>query len=289
MNMRIFISILALAPVSVYVHAEECMNDNVVQDDGSCKPLAAVDLGEAAKYAVLAGSGITIGIGSSVVPGKIGISPGTAVIGFDNFDDAPAAYAGRAGAYDGYNEAAAAHVGPADRNLTKYIAGQAAPYNSSTMYKLEDFILSDRDMGLMSLQPGVYKFAVAAALNGRLILDDSAKETKDKPHVWIFQIGSTVLFAADSEVVFKTQTDANAGYPKSNSAVDQVTWQVGSSATIMGGAKVIGNVLAYASISTNQDAYVNGRLVAKNAAVTIDKTAICSDSAGCSLTAAIAI
>eukprot|EP00613_Pedinella_sp_CCMP2098_P061754 CAMPEP_0171984400 /NCGR_PEP_ID=MMETSP0993-20121228/273806_1 /TAXON_ID=483369 /ORGANISM="non described non described, Strain CCMP2098" /LENGTH=293 /DNA_ID=CAMNT_0012637217 /DNA_START=462 /DNA_END=1343 /DNA_ORIENTATION=- len=293
--MRIFISVLALIPISVYGHPEECVDGLAAPPAFSCTPLAAVKLGAAADYAVLAAAAITKTNGGSIfpsgnqVPGKLGISPGSAVVGFDAFDDAPAAYAGRAGAYDGYNEAAAAHVGPADRNLTKYIAGQAAPYNSSTMYKLEDFILSDRDMGLMSLQPGVYKFAVAAALNGRLILDDSAKETKDKPHVWIFQIGSTVLFAADSEVVFKTQTDANAGYPKSNSAVDQVTWQVGSSATIMGGAKVIGNVLAYASISTLDDVVVNGRLLAKNAAVTIDKTAICSDSAGCSLTAAIAI
>eukprot|EP00613_Pedinella_sp_CCMP2098_P030651 CAMPEP_0171734888 /NCGR_PEP_ID=MMETSP0991-20121206/31231_1 /TAXON_ID=483369 /ORGANISM="non described non described, Strain CCMP2098" /LENGTH=240 /DNA_ID=CAMNT_0012331051 /DNA_START=447 /DNA_END=1166 /DNA_ORIENTATION=+ len=240
MNMRIFISILALAPVSVYVHAEECMNDNVVQDDGSCKPLAAVDLGEAAKYAVLAGSGITIGIGSSVVPGKIGISPGTAVIGFDNFDAASEAFAGKAGLYTAYEEAAAAYVGPADRTLVAYVDGQAKVYDSTAMYKPADFILSDKDMGGMTLKPGVYKFAVAAALNGRLVLDDSG----EAPHVWIFQTGSTAIFAANSEVIFQTQMSGAV----SNSAVDQVTWQVGSSATMNSGAKVIGNVLAYASI-----------------------------------------
>mmetsp|Transcript_62797 Transcript_62797/g.125892 ORF Transcript_62797/g.125892 Transcript_62797/m.125892 type:complete len:282 (+) Transcript_62797:523-1368(+) len=281
MNMRIFISILALAPVSVYVHAEECMNDNVVQDDGSCKPLAAVDLGEAAKYAVLAGSGITIGIGSSVVPEtkKIGVSPGTSVIGFDNFDAASEAFAGKADLYTAYEEAASAYVGPANRHLKAYVDGA---YDSDTQYKPADFILSDKDMGGMTLKPGVYKFAVAAALTGRLILDDSGSD----PLVWIFQTGSTAIFAANSEVIFMSQITSGAG---SNSAVEKVTWQVGSSATMNSGAKVIGNVLAYASITTLDDVVVNGRLLAKNAAVTIDKTAICSDSAGCSLTAAIAI
>mmetsp|Transcript_67595 Transcript_67595/g.132563 ORF Transcript_67595/g.132563 Transcript_67595/m.132563 type:complete len:288 (-) Transcript_67595:234-1097(-) len=269
MNMRIFISILALAPVSVYVHAEECMNDNVVQDDGSCKPLAAVDLGEAAKYAVLAGSGITIGIGSSVVPGKIGISPGTAVIGFDNFDAASEAFAGKADLYTAYEEAAAAYVGPADRTLVAYVDGQAKVYDSTAMYKPADFILSDKDMGGMTLKPGVYKFAVAAALTGRLILDDSGSD----PLVWIFQTGSTAIFAANSEVIFMSQITSGAG---SNSAVEKVTWQVGSSATMNSGAKVIGNVLAYASITTLDDVVVNGRLLAKNAAVTMIHTTVCA-------------
>mmetsp|Transcript_62796 Transcript_62796/g.125890 ORF Transcript_62796/g.125890 Transcript_62796/m.125890 type:complete len:282 (+) Transcript_62796:523-1368(+) len=278
MNMRIFISILALAPVSVYVHAEECMNDNVVQDDGSCKPLAAVDLGEAAKYAVLAGSGITIGIGSSVVPEtkKIGVSPGTSVIGFDNFDAASEAFAGKADLYTAYEEAASAYVGPANRHLKAYVDGA---YDSDTQYKPADFILSDKDMGGMTLKPGVYKFAVAAALNGRLVLDDSG----EAPHVWIFQTGSTAIFAANSEVIFQTQMSGAV----SNSAVDQVTWQVGSSATMNSGAKVIGNVLAYASITTLDDVVVNGRLLAKNAAVTTQKTTICSSTiaAECPLTA----
>ncbi|KAJ1403920.1 hypothetical protein B484DRAFT_404956, partial [Ochromonadaceae sp. CCMP2298] len=105
-----------------------------------------------------------------------------------------------------------------------------------------------------TLPPGVYKFAVAAMLNGVLTLD-AAGQTHP---VWTFQIGSALYFASSSQVVF-----LGAGH------ADHVTWQVGSSATIMGRAKVIGNVLAYASITAGAQATVEGRLLARSAAVTV--------------------
>ncbi|KAJ1380623.1 hypothetical protein B484DRAFT_411986, partial [Ochromonadaceae sp. CCMP2298] len=105
-----------------------------------------------------------------------------------------------------------------------------------------------------TLPPGVYKFAVAAVLNGVLTLDGNGQ----RDPVWTFQIGSAMYFGPSSEVVFKGAVDAN-----------HVTWQVGSSATIMGRAKVIGNILAYASITASGDARVEGRLLARSAAVTV--------------------
>jgi hypothetical protein len=100
----------------------------------------------------------------------------------------------------------------------------------------------------------VYKFAVAAVLNGVLTLNGEGQENP----VWTFQIGSAMYFGPSSEVRFLGTGNA-----------DHVTWQVGSSATIMGRAKVIGNVLAYASITASGDARVEGRLLARSAAVTV--------------------
>jgi hypothetical protein len=54
-----------------------------------------------------------------------------------------------------------------------------------------------------------------------------------------------------------------------NGNADDVTWQVGSSATMNPGASIIGNVLAYAAITANPGVSVNGRLLAKTEGVTI--------------------
>jgi len=194
-----------------------------------------IDLGDAGNYAILAGAAIT-NVGASVIIGNVGIHPGSVVTGFGT---------------------PAIHLGAIDVANTASFSAKSAlttAYNEAAGKEF-DADLSNQDLGGMTLPPGVYKFAVAAVLNGVLTLD--AADQRDP--VWTFQIGSAMYFGPSSEVVFKHGV-GNAGH---------VTWQVGSSATIMGRAKVIGNVLAYASITAGAQATVEGRLLARSAAVTV--------------------
>lgn len=108
----------------------------------------------------------------------------------------------------------------------------------------------------MTLLPGVYKFDAAAALTGVLTLNAKG----DPSATWVFQIGSSLLFAGNSAVRF-TSNFGNA---------DFVYWQVGSSATLGPNANIMGNIMAYQSITLNGKAVVKGRLLARLAAVTLD-------------------
>jgi type VI secretion system secreted protein VgrG len=126
--------------------------------------------------------------------------------------------------------------------------------------------MTDVDLGGKTLPPGVYCFAVAAAQAvGDLTLDGQG----DPNAVWIFQIASTLTISPN------VSTTMIGGGNACN-----VYWQVGSSATINGGAQLIGNVFAQASISLLNGATVSpGRTLAQTAAVTMQSTNI--SNAGC--------
>jgi hypothetical protein len=205
-------------------------------------PVWTVVLGnDLREYAILAASTIT-NSGASVVKGKVGLYPGSAITGF-----LPGA--GVEAGVDAANPksvAAQLALGLAYEQA----AGAPCPVGND---------LSNEDLGDMILPPGVYKFRSTAALNGKLTLNANGVTNPE----WIFQIGSAILFTADSEVVF-----SNGG------SHNHVTWQVGSSATLNTGASIIGNILAYASITARPDVKVNGRLLARNGAVAIDSDAV---------------
>ncbi|KAJ1421525.1 hypothetical protein B484DRAFT_332700, partial [Ochromonadaceae sp. CCMP2298] len=190
-----------------------------------------IDLGAASSYAILAGSAITTsGPVESVVTGDIGVYPGTSITGF-----------------------------PIGRQQDLYAqAAQAAltsAYNTAAGLTTNT-VLSDQDLGGMTLLPGVYKFASNAALSsGVLTLDANG----DPDATWTFQIGAAILFAADSQVVFKD------GVGKT----EYVYWQVGSSCTVYARATVVGSILAHIAITVETESTVLGRLLARGAAVTI--------------------
>ncbi len=205
---------------------------------GGQQPL---DLGLAEPYAILAGSAVTsAGTVGTVVNGDIGVSPGSAVDGFP-----PAIINGAINAANGAAEGAKSSL------TTAYGILVAKPFNTT---------LTSQDLGGMTLLPGVYKFDGGAAMNGMLTLEAAG----DAAAVWIFQISSTLLVAQGSSVIFKN----SVGNP------DYVYWQVGSSATLATGVAMIGNILAFASITMNYGATLEGRCLARNAAVTVDKATI---------------
>ena len=212
---------------------------------GAAQP--PVGLGTAASFAVLAGSAVT-NTGPSVLNGDLGVSPGTAITGFPP------------GTVNGATHSADAAAGQAQSDLT-------AAYNDAAGRTPAATVAGD--IGGQTLTPGVYKSGSSVLLTGDVILDARG----DPNAVFIFQIGSTLTTASGSRVRL-----INGASPCN------VYWQVGSSATIGTTTTFNGNVLALTSISAKTSATVDGRLLARNGAVTLDTNTVtrgaCSSTGG---------
>jgi hypothetical protein len=209
--------------------------------------LAAPSLGTARTFALLAGAAIT-NTGATAIVGDVGLWPTAAPpVGLT------------AGQVTGTIYPAGGPIAmQAEADLTTAYADLAGRPCEHQMTSV--------DLGGKTLPPGVYCFAVAATQAvGDLTLDGQG----DANAVWIFQIASTLTIATSvSTTVINSGNACN------------VYWQVGSSATINGGAQFKGNILAQASISLLTGASVSpGRALTQTAAVTMDTNAI--SNAGC--------
>ena len=202
---------------------------------------SSISLGTAGSYAVLAGSSV-VNTGSSVLTGDLGVSPGAAVTGFPP------------GIVNGTINKANGPAAQAQSDLTAAYITAAGLTPTAT--------LTGKDLGGMTLTPGVYFFATSAQLTGTLTLN-----TLGNPNaVFVFQIGSTLTTASNSAVVFANSlTDKN------------VFWQVGSSATLGTTTAFAGNILALTSITLNNRAIINcGSALARNGTVTLNNNVITS-------------
>ena len=195
---------------------------------------AAVPLGTADPFAVLGGSTVT-NTGATIVRGDLGVSPGTAVTGFP-----PGQVIG------GTIHVADAVAAQAQSDLTVAYNNAAGRASDATI---------SADLGGTTLSPGVYTSASSMGLTGDLTLNGQGNADA----VFIFQVGSTLTVASDSRVVLINGAQAC-----------NVFWQVGSSATIGTDTSFVGSVLALDSISLLTGAQLEGRALARNAAVTLD-------------------
>ncbi|MEP6753546.1 MAG: ice-binding family protein [Candidatus Dormiibacterota bacterium] len=126
-------------------------------------------LGTAGNYAVLAGSTIT-NTGPSWITGKMGLHPGTSIVGFPP---------GTSGQRDKTNGAAL----QAKSDLTIAYNNAAGQTPATTL---------SGNLGNRTLVAGTYKFSSSAQLTGRLTLTGGG--------VFLFQIGSTLTTASASSV-----------------------------------------------------------------------------------------
>lgn len=202
-------------------------------------------LGSAESFSVLGGSAAT-NTGSSVLNGSVGSSPTSAVTGFES------ATVTNGVLYTASN----AVTDQAQIDLTKAYIGLAGMTGAIN--------LTGQDLGGKTLVSGVYHFDAGAQLTGLLRLDAQNNNNA----YWVFQIGSTLTTSVDSAVQL-----INPGL--NDGRDDGVFWQVGSSATIGVGTAFEGNIVALESITMNTDATIsNGRVLARNAAVTLDSNDI---------------
>ena len=208
-------------------------------DDGQVRAMAvAPPLGGAASFAVVGSSTVT-NTGPTVVNGDLGVSPGTAVVGFPP------------GIVNGTIHAANAAALAAQNSITtayNALAGQACDIN-----------LTGIDLGGLTLTPGAYCFSSSAQLTGTLTLNALGNPGA----VWVFQIGSTLTTASNSRVVFINGGQSCGAF-----------WQVGSSATLGTTTTFSGNILALASITLNTGATNSGAVFARTGAVTLDTNVV---------------
>jgi hypothetical protein len=226
----------------------------------SVMPASAVaappPLGTAGDFSVLAGSAVT-NTGPTVISadagvgGNLGVSPGSAVSGFPPGVVTP----------------------PGTLHAGDTVAAQAQA-DLTTAYNTAAGVACDadktgQDLGGLTLTTGVYCFSSSAQLTGPLTLD--AEGNPDA--VFIFKVGSTLTTASNSSVVLLRGAQACNVY-----------WQVGSSATLGTATTFSGNVLALTSITAVTSTQVQGRLLARNGAVTLDSNLIhtpaCAPSSG---------
>jgi hypothetical protein len=149
------------------------------------------------------------------------------------------------------------HIG--DSAYTVAETDLVTAYNNSSQTTTVDY--SGVNLGGLTLGPGVYNQSTAPTLTGTLTLSGGG--------VYIFKIGSTLVTASGARVSL-----INGAQPC------DIFWQVGSSATIATSTTFVGNIMATASIQMQTGATLNGRALARTAAVTLDTNRIIQPS-GC--------
>jgi Ice-binding-like/Bacterial Ig-like domain (group 3) len=197
-----------------------------------------VSLGTAADFAVLAGSTIT-NTGATTINGDLGLSPGTSVTGFPPGQVNGTVHAADAVALQAKNALAAAYDDAAGRPTTATVPVE---------------------LGGTTKTAGVYDSAAGTfGITGTLTLDAQG----DPNAVFIFKAASTLITASASTVnLVNGARSAN------------IFWKVGSSATLGTYSTLRGNILALASITVTTGVTVDGRTLARTAAVTLDTDTI---------------
>lgn len=206
------------------------------------QPAAAAEdiaLGEAAQVAILGASTVT-NAGPTMVFGNLALSPGVSVTGFPpGTISGGSIHINDALATQAHADAFTAYTQVAGEALTTDLSGQNLG-------------------GGMLLTPGVYHFDTTAVLSGALMLDTGG----DPNAAFHFQIGTTLTTDPLSTITLLSGDSVN------------IFWQVGTSATIGSDSMFIGNLIADQSISVELGATVDGRLLAINAAVTLNTNTI---------------
>lgn len=197
-----------------------------------------IDLGLLCDYGVLAGTTVT-NTGPSVIDGDLGLSPGSSVTGFP-----PGVVLGETHITDA--EAAEAQI----QLTAAYLEAESRSTPTPTIV--------GGDIGGQTLTPGIYKsFSSLGVVQGDLILDAQGNPNG----IFLFQMTSSLTVTRNIILVGGAQAR-------------NIIWQVGSSANLGTGVTFKGSILALTSISALTGASVDGRLLSRNGAVTLDTNAV---------------
>ena len=201
-----------------------------------------VNLGTTSSFAVLAGSTIT-NTGPTTINGdaggNVGLYPGTSFPGRADVTLSGAMHLADAVARQAKDDLVSAYDDAAGRTPVSTIP---------------------TELGGRTLTPGVYDSSAGTFhITGTLTLDAQG----DPNAVFIFKMASTLITASNSNVSLLH----GARYCR-------VFWQVGSSATLGTNSHFVGHIFALASITATTGATVQGQLLARNGAVTLDTNTI---------------
>jgi hypothetical protein len=228
-------SLAVLMAVTAGCGSDDDNNPTGVQPSNQSAPA----LGAAGAFAVLGGSTVT-STGATALTGDLGVSPGSAVVGFP-----PATLTG------------SQQVGNA--TSAQAMADLTIAYNN-VKGKTTSPVTVSGNLGGRTLPPGLYKSTSSLSISsGDLTLDAQG----DGDAVFLFQMASTLTTTSGRKVIL------SGGAKSSN-----VFWQVGSSATLGTTSVFKGTIMANQSITLNTGASLNGRALARIGAVTLAGNAV---------------
>jgi hypothetical protein len=213
-------------------------SSDVDATDSRCLQTPVV-LGTSADFAVLAGATVT-NTGLTTVIGDVGVSPGTAITGFPPGSIVGARHAGDPTAAQAEADLKMAYDGVAARTLCPIpLAG---------------------NLGGKTLLPGLYTSTTSLEISaGDLTLDAAG----DPDAVFVFQMTTTLITTSARQILLSGSAKAA-----------NVFWQVGSSATLGSSSHFEGTIIAAQSITLDTGATLEGRALARSAAITLDSNSI---------------
>ncbi|MDB4964966.1 MAG: hypothetical protein JWN44_655 [Myxococcales bacterium] len=206
--------------------------------------MTPVFLGAAGNFGVLAGAMIT-NSGPTIINGDIGVSPGTAIVGFG----AGPGVAGP-GTVNGSQHSA-------DTAAAQGIGDLTTAYNDAAGRSLCFVTIASGELGGLTITPGLYRSGISSF---DITASDLTLDAQGDPDaVFIFQTSTSTLNVHNGRAVVL------AGGAKASN----VFWSVGTSATIGTTAIVKGTILADQSITIGTGATIDGRALARIAQVTM--------------------
>jgi hypothetical protein len=216
---------------------------------------AAVNLGTAGGYVILAKSGVST-TGATSIIGDVGLSPAAATFVTGFALSSPATTFTTSAIVTGQVRAANYQT-PTPANLTAAILDMQAAYDDAAGRTLPDFTeLGAGNIQGMTLTAGLYKWGTGVSIPSAVTLSGGAND------VWIFQIAQNLTVANGAIVTLSGGAQAH-----------NVFWQVAGQATLGTTADFKGIILSKTLISLNTGAVMTGRLLAQTA-VTLNATAI---------------
>lgn len=204
-----------------------------------------IDLGSAANFAVLAGSGVSNTGVTTQITGDVGAFPTATINGLLAGNVIGTLYV-----------VADPIVGLAKTDLT-------TAYNDAQGRSVNAISLPGQ-LGGLTLAPGLYVNSSTSGIsgtgaNGILTLDAGGNPNA----VWIFRMGSTLITDAGTSIVLAGGAQAKNIY-----------WSVGTSATLGTNSAFFGNILADQSITLTTGATLIGRALTRIGAVTLDTNTV---------------
>ncbi|MFO7789930.1 MAG: ice-binding family protein [Bacteroidales bacterium] len=243
--------IVAILPGCKKEDDPESSDTNVITAQATIQQ--SIDLNTSSDFVVLAGSQIT-NVPTSAITGDIGLSPasGSMISGFGNDEITGITYTVDASGPEGSVPDAA--------KLTAAKSDLTTAYNEAAGRTSGDIVLLAGNIGGLTLTPGLYKSTGSLEISsGDLTFDAKGNSSA----VFIIQIASTLKTSSDRKMIL------SGGALASN-----IFWQVGTSATLGTTSVFKGNLLADQSISMNTGASIEGRLLARIAAVTLESNTV---------------
>jgi hypothetical protein len=261
-----YIITITLAALLMTTIMTGCSDNNTGADDNDTIVIpvqttsqSAVNLRTAGTYVILAGSEIT-NVPTSVITGNIGLSPaaGSLISGFSMVYTTGDQYA-TSSQLTG-NIYASDYGDPTPSNMTTAKGDLTTAYNDAAGRTSTDMVLLSGNLGGLTLTPGLYMSSGSLEISsGDLTFDAKGNANA----VFIIQIASTLTTSSDRKVIL-------AGGAKASN----IFWQVGTSATLGTTSVMKGVIMADQSIILNTGAAVEGRLLARIAAVTLSGNTI---------------